>query len=149
MARKYIFQHRRGTTDQWKSATSKLLEGEIGIEYSNDRTSARLLIGNADGMDALPFSAVIKIITLSLPASNWTGTLSPFSQVFEAGTLNGVTKKSKIDLQPTTDLLTYLQDAEISLVATNDNGIVTVYAVGYKPDIDITIQATITEVNME
>lgn len=81
------------------------------------------------------------IITLSV--QNWTNTNSPYSQIIA---MNGVSATSKVDLQPTPEQLIYFQDQEISLVTLNDNGIVTVYAIGAKPTIDLTMQVIITEV---
>ena len=149
MARKFIVQHRRGTTSQWANSSVVLREGEIGIEYNEDKTMARLLIGNEEGRDALPFASVSKITTITLPAANWVGDDTPYSQVLAYGTISGVTTNSKIDLQPNANLLEYLQEEEISLVAQNNNGKVTIYALNAKPTIDITIQATITEVIIE
>ena len=147
MANKYIVQHRRGTTKDWTDTGLSLNEGEIGIEYNDEtQTQARLLIGTKDGRNALPFAAVSKIRTITLHKDNWEGTMSPWTQVFEKGTIDGVTENSKIDLQPTTELLAYLVDEEITLLAENNGGTVTVVALNWKPDIDITIQATIVEI---
>ena len=33
---RFIYKHRRGTTEQWESSNVILYEGEIGIEKSND-----------------------------------------------------------------------------------------------------------------
>ena len=144
MAIKYIVQHRRGCTTQWQSATSKLREGEIGIEYSDDYSMARILIGNKDGYDALAFSAVSKIRTISLPLSAWEGSNGTWSQIV---TIDGVTTKSKVDLQPNASQLSSLQDSETSLVTENNEGVVTVYAIGNLPEVDFEMQATITETN--
>lgn len=81
--------------------------------------------------------------TLSLPTDSWTGTESPYSQVV---TLSNVTANSKVDLQPTPTQLASLADNETILNTANDNGTVTVYAIGNKPTEDYTMQATITEV---
>ena len=88
-------------------------------------------------------NAIPKSTSVDLIADNWINTVSPYSQVV---TVNGVTATSKIDLQPTPDQLVYLQDYEISLLTLNDNGIVTVYAIGTKPTMDLTMQVIITEV---
>jgi hypothetical protein len=84
-----------------------------------------------------------KITTVTLPASGWVGATSPWSQVV---TINGVTANSKIDLQPTAEQVDEMQDDDIALMAENDNGTVTVYALYSKPDVDYTMQALITEV---
>ena len=86
-----------------------------------------------------------KLTTITIPASNWEGSASPYSQVV---TVNGVNQNSKLDLQPTPTQIVELQDAEISLMLTNTNGIVTVWAIGGKLDIDYTIDVLITEVTV-
>ena len=80
---------------------------------------------------------------LSLRASDWTGTESPYSQVVE---VSGVTANSKVDLNPTGEQLNSLATNRTILNTANDNGTVTVYAIGNKPTEDYTMQATITEV---
>ena len=84
-----------------------------------------------------------KSTSVTLPTANWVGSISPYSQVV---TMNGITEISRIDLQPTPDQLAYLQDEEVSLLTTNENGVVTVYAIGTKPTTDLTMQVMITEV---
>lgn len=63
---------------------------------------------------------------------------------------------SKVDLQPTSEQLVWLQDEEISLVTKNENRDITVYAIGYQPTADFTItsdlsaiQCTISETTEE
>ena len=143
----FIYKHRRGTTDQWKGTGVNLYEGEIGVEYADeDQTKARILIGTKNGINILPFFPVVKIRTISLPADGWVGNNSPFSQVVK---IDDVTKDSKVDLQLTTDILSYLFDEKISLTISNNSGVVTVYALNAKPEIDITIKVSITEVIIE
>ena len=142
---KYIVQHRRGTTAEWLNIGTVLREGEIGIEYADEEQSeVRLLIGTKNGINALPFSSVSKIRRILLSVDGWVGDASPFSQVVS---IEGVTKNSKIDLQPTPDQLAQLQDDEASLVVENNDTSVTVYAIGEKPSIDLTLQCVITEVS--
>ena len=144
---RFIYKHRRGTTDQWKETGVKLYEGEIGVEYADEnQTKARILIGTKNGINTIPFLPVIKIRTILLPADGWVGNNSPFSQVVA---IEDVTENSKVDLQLTTDILSYLSDEEISLTISNNSRVVTVYALNAKPEIDITIQVSITEVIIE
>lgn len=84
-----------------------------------------------------------KLTNISLPAANWTGDANPWSQVVN---INGVTKNSKIDLQPSAHQLVALCDNDIALMAENDDGVIAVYALGGKPEVDYTMQALITEV---
>ena len=84
-----------------------------------------------------------KITDITLLASEWKGAVSPYSQVV---TCRGVSVNSMVNLQPSVDQLEGLRSKGVSLVPENDGGIVTVYAVGEKPDDDLIIQATILEV---
>ena len=84
-----------------------------------------------------------KLTTITMPASGWQGSSSPYSQVV---TCSGVNVNSKLDLQPTPTQIVELQDAEISLMATNNNGVVTVWAIGNKPTSDYTMDVLIKEV---
>ena len=147
MAIKYIYAHRRGTTEQWYSSDIIPYDGELVIEKDGNLT--RFKIG--DGVNTyanlkyvnLPGCAVItKKIEISLLASNWEGTKSPYSQVI---TIDDVTANSKIDLQPSADQLVQLYSNETSLIVANDNKVITVYAIGTKPTTDYVIQATLSE----
>ena len=86
-----------------------------------------------------------KLTTIAMPSSGWKGSSNPYYQVVVC---NGVNAHSKLDLQPTPTQIVELQDAEISLMATNDNGIVTVYAIGGKPTSNYTMDVLITEVDV-
>lgn len=84
-----------------------------------------------------------KRTTVTLSASAWTGNTNPWSQVVA---VNGVTANSKVDLQPTALQIVELQNADIAFMAENNDGVITVYAIGGKPAVDYTMQALITEV---
>ena len=86
-----------------------------------------------------------KLTTITIPAANWTGSYSPYSQVVS---VNSVGVNSKLDLQPTPYQIVELQESEISLMTSNNNGIVTVYAIGGKPASDMEMQVLITEVSV-
>ena len=83
------------------------------------------------------------IANVSLPASAWKGTKSPWYQVVQ---IPGVTENSQIDLTPDASQLAIFHDKDLAFVAENEDGVVTVYAVGQKPTNDYIIQATIKEV---
>lgn len=84
-----------------------------------------------------------RLTSISLPASGWIGTTSPYKQVVN---IAGVTSNSKIDLNPTIDQLAIFHTKDISFVVENNDKIITVYCLGQKPTYDYLIQATITEV---
>lgn len=83
--------------------------------------------------------------SITLLASAWVGVDDPYSQVVS---IPGVTENSKVDLLPSADLLAVFHDKDIALVTENDNGIVTVYAIGDKPSRDYTMEVCITEVEV-
>ena len=84
-----------------------------------------------------------KVSEITLLASAWVGDDSPYSQVV---TIEKATKNSKIDLQPSVEQLALFHDKDLAFVTENDDGVITVYAVGDRPTRDYTIQVTITEV---
>ena len=84
-----------------------------------------------------------KCTNITLLASNWVGDTNPWSQVVS---ISGVTEHSKIDLHATALQIVELQNNDIAFMAENDDGVVTIYALGSKPTIDYIIQAEITEV---
>ena len=81
-------------------------------------------------------------VTLS---TNWAGNASPYTQAI---TISGTTSNSKVDLQPDATAITKMaDDGTVALYIANDNGVLTANAVGEKPTVELTIQATITEVS--
>lgn len=89
-------------------------------------------------------STVDKISTIFLPASGWTEATNIYSQVV---TVSGATENSKVDIYPTPEQLVELQNTGVTLVAVNEDGVVTVYALNNKPTSDYNMQVTLTEVN--
>lgn len=85
-----------------------------------------------------------KLVEITLPFANWKGAKSPYSMTL---TIEGLSQRSRIDLWPSVSNLERLRIMGTGLCTENDNGTVTVYALGNKPDEDITIQASITEVS--
>lgn len=88
---------------------------------------------------------VPKLAKVLILANAWTGNNNPYSQ---SVTINGVGANSKLDLQPTPDQIVSLQDSEISLMLTNDNGVITAWAIGNKPTKDYVMDVLITEVTI-
>lgn len=86
-----------------------------------------------------------RIANVDLLAANWVGASSPYSQVVE---IDGITENSQVDLTPSVAQLVIFHDKDLGFVTENDDGIVTVYAIGQKPLDDYTIQVTITEVDV-
>ena len=84
-----------------------------------------------------------RIAYVELLSANWVGTSSPYSQVVE---IDGVTENSQVDLTPSIEQLCIFYNKDLAFVTENDDGVVTVYAIGQKPANDYVIQATLTEV---
>lgn len=84
--------------------------------------------------------------TVTLYADKWVNRTSPYSQVVN---IDGITENSQINLTPSVEQLEAFRVKDLAFVATNDGGVVTVYAVGQKPQNDYTIQITVIEVNYE
>jgi hypothetical protein len=87
--------------------------------------------------------ATARIGEVSIFADKWVGNASPYSQVVE---VEGVTENSQVDLTPSVEQLAIFHEKDLAFVTENYGGVVTVYAVGQKPENDYTIQVTITEV---
>ena len=99
-------------------------------EYVNEKISAL-------------FAARIGEVTLL--ASNWSGSANLYSQVVE---VTGVTENSQVDLTPSVEQLAVFYEKDLAFVTENEDGVVTVYAIGQKPENDYTMQVTIKEVSV-
>ena len=86
-----------------------------------------------------------KIANVELLAANWVGDSSPYSQIVE---IEGVTENSQVDLTPSIEQLVIFYEKDLGFVTENEDGVVTVYAIGQKPTNDYAIQVTITEVDI-
>ena len=85
-----------------------------------------------------------RLTSIVLPASAWkTEAENLYSQVVSVA---GVTPYSKVDLLPSVEQLAIFHNKDVAFVTENENGVVTVYAIGDKPLLDYTMQAQITEV---
>ena len=81
--------------------------------------------------------------TVTLTAAGWTGS-GPYTQSISVA---GATATSRVDMQPDETVLTQMLDDGVNaLFIKNDNGTLTVYALGAAPKADLTVQVTITEV---
>lgn len=89
--------------------------------------------------------SVSKIGFVTLLASKWVGEDHLYSQVVD---IEGVTEYSQVDLTPDVQQLLVFYEKDLTFVTENEDGVVTVYAIGQKPTGDYTIQVTITEVDV-
>lgn len=114
----------------------------ITCEYNRDSNKVLAELLKFIGQGGLTPSTS-KIVYVTLYADRWLGTGSPYFQVIE---VEGVTERSQVDLAPSAEQLAVFYSKDLAFVTENEDGVVTVYAIGQKPENDYTMQATVTEV---
>lgn len=116
--------------------------GNVSLPKDNTPTldSTKLL---TSGVVAQAFKDAQPIITsVVLPVASWVGN-DPYTQVVD---IEPITAYSQININATAELLKNALDQGFSLVFGNNNGTVTVYAVGAKPSTELNVPVTILEV---
>ena len=98
---------------------------------------------NGETYNLTPLVPVAKV---TLTASGWMRDDSSGHYSQEVN-LPGVTKYTKVDLQPTLAQIDSFYTLSMGFFAINWDGHVKVYAIGNKPTDDITIQVSLTEVD--
>lgn len=87
--------------------------------------------------------SAVKITEVTLLAANWKGAESPYSQVVD---IADISVNSMVDLHPSVEQLEIFHDKDLAFTTENEDGVVTVFAIGDKPQNDYTIQVSIMEV---
>ena len=118
--------------DSFKPLDAKYIPNEFATKEYVDS----VVIGGGAGKTA-------RIGEVELLSSAWVGEGNLYSQVVN---IEGVTENSQVDLTPSVEQLVIFYEKDLSFVTENEDGVVTVYAIGQKPANDYTIQVTITEV---
>lgn len=131
----------KGSEEEWLES----LKGEMGSLPAVTAADNGKVMMVKDGKWVLAYATPARIGEVVLRGNGWVGEESPYAQVV---TIAGVTAKSQVDLTPSVEQLAVFHDKDLAFVAENNGGVVTVYAVGQKPENDYTIQVTITEVNV-
>lgn len=142
--------------DGTKTYTQLPFEDEAIRNLINGKTDERIYIGDTEPTNenvlvwintseewSGTMIAQDRLVTVSMPASGWTGSTNPWSQPL---TINGITTSSKLDLNPTAHQIVALQNEEITLMISNEDGVAVAYAIGGKPSIDMHMQVLISEV---
>lgn len=97
-------------------------------------------------IDSLLSASVVRLSYVTIKASDWlTEAESLHSQVV---TMDGITPYSKVDLLPSAEQLAIFHNKDVAFVTENEDGVVTIYAIGDKPMNDYTMQVQITEVTV-
>lgn len=89
-----------------------------------------------------------RIGEVTLTASGWVAVDDAENLYSQVVSIDGVTEKDQVDLTPSVEQLAVFYNKDLAFVTENEDGVVTVYAIGQKPKNDYTIQVTITEVNV-
>ena len=121
----------KGSEEEWLAS----LKGDAASDEQVEEVVNRVL--------ATMHMAKIGYVTIL--ANKWVGEDSPYSQVVA---VDGATENSQVDLTPSVEQLAIFHEKDLAFVTENYGGVVTVYAVGQKPENDYTIQVTITEVGV-
>lgn len=111
----------------------------VRLTEKNENLKVGLDVKNTIGMS----SKAARIGEIALFADAWTGTEGFYSQIVG---IDGVTENTQVDLTPSAEQLAIFYDKDLAFVAENDGGVVTVYAIGQKPENDYIMQVTMTEV---
>lgn len=129
-----------GTEAEWlESLTGEPGRTPVrGVDYwtDNDKEEIKRYIDDA-------VLASTRLDSITLLADSWEGADNLHSQVVA---IEGITKQSKIDLLPSVEQLAIFFNKNVSFVTENENGVVTVYAIGDKPLLDYVMQVQISEV---
>ena len=79
---------------------------------------------------------IVPATYITLPAAEWRGETSPYFQIVP---LPGVTQYTKVDLQATLAQIDTFYNKSFGLFAINEDGVVTINAIGNKPEDDLTM----------
>lgn len=157
--------------DDWTTYTAQEnhlnpLDGELVVEFEYNPTTGkktpRFKLGYDDNIFAdleyiSPDSFILpKPISVTLYADKWeqvididgADVVDTYSQVVTVENAT-ITPNSKVDLQPNADRLCKLYDWGVALTTENNEGTITVYAVGDKPSESFSMQATVTEILLD
>ena len=116
-------------------------KAQVGLGNVDNTSDANKPVSTAQ--QAAINACKVKKNTLSLPTASWTGS-GPYTQTV---TITGITVNSKVDIQMDATALGVLIDSGTSAIwMENNNGTLTAKALGEKPNANLSVQVTITEV---
>ncbi len=128
-----------GTVEEWLAS----LKGDKGDSPTEEQIAKAVADYFANNPVGGGSSAMIGEVTLL--ASKWVGSDHLYSQVVN---IEGIAENIQVNLTPSVEQLVVFYEKDLTFVTENEDGVVTVYAIGQKPENDYTIQVTITEVNL-
>ena len=117
-------------------------KAQVGLGNVDNTSDANKPVSTAQ--QAAINACKVKKNTISLPTASWTGS-GPYTQTV---TITGITVNSKVDIQMDATALGVLIDSGTSAIwIENNNGTLTAKALGEKPNANLSVQVTITEVS--
>lgn len=125
-----IQAYRKTRTNRYNTVVVNNAGAGLGMTYNRD---INLSIGRGQ-------SEVTLLANKWVPQNNE----AYYTQVVSVDGI--VTNNTRVDLQPTVDQLIYILEDSLSMFAVNQNGVITVYSVGGKPSLDMTIKVSTQEV---
>lgn len=134
--------------EQWKKEVIEDIDGGV--------TDEQIFAAVSDYLDKHPVTSgsTATIGTVELQASKWVKSeLSDRLHYQENVTIGGVPENfdfenCQVDLTPSVEQLIVFYEKDLTFVTENEEGNVTVYAIGQKPEHDYVIQVTLTEVSV-
>lgn len=133
---------RYGNTKEVDGGTLNL-DLDVGEELGDLITQATKDYIEETGIPIPPQSRIDYVTLLS---DAWK---SDGNQHYQVVDIADITANSQVDLTPSKEQLAAFYEKDIAFVTENVGGVVTVCAIGQKPQNDYTIQVTITEVEYE
>ena len=125
-----------------KSNPHEVTKAQVGLGNVDNTSDANKPVSTAQ--QTAINACKVKKNTLSLPTASWTGS-GPYTQTV---TITGITVNSKVDIQIDETALVVLIDSGTSAMwIENNNGTLTAKALGEKPNANLSVQVTITEVS--
>ena len=117
-------------------------KAQVGLGNVDNTSDANKPVSTAQ--QAAINACKVKKAALSLTAASWAGSASPYTH---SVTIAGITVNSKVDIQMDATALGVLIDSGTSAIwIENNNGTLTAKAMGEKPNANLSVQVTITEV---
>ena len=117
-------------------------KAQVGLGNVDNTSDANKPVSTAQ--QAAINACKVKKNTISLPTASWAGS-GPYTQTV---TITGITVNSKVDIQMDATALGVLIDSGTSAIwIENNNGTLTAKAMGEKPNANLSVQVTITEVS--
>ena len=124
-----------------KAGIPEVVDMRVGYDGTVYPTAGEAIRSQFAQREAKPWLAEITIL-----ASAWDEVADNlYSQVVD---IAGVTSYSKVDLLPSVEQLAMFHKKDVAFVTENEDGVVTVYAIGDKPMMDYSMQVQITEVSV-